>query len=1578
MTEQEKQWFEALTKDRAESANMLDKPSMKGVQRSVVDKYSDQAHFVYELLQNANDVKATAVKFRLEENGLYFIHNGSVRFTISNPQNEEADTIHGSLGHINAITSIANSNKTEASIGKFGVGFKAVFQYTQTPNIYDPNIRFKIERFIVPQLLDNDLEWRKPSETVFFFPFDHKQKQPHECYEEILKKLNVLEFPVLFLSSVKSVFFEAKELSGEYNKAITSEIKQDDITLERVELNLTVNKDKTTQRLLVFSRNTEKGHRCSIGYAVNKDGNLVPIVRPAFCFFPTKEVTNLNFILQAPFLLTDSREGIKAGEKHNQELIQHLARLAAESLPILRDEKLIDDGLLDIIPYDPTKFSSSDDSAKISFKPFFEQIKHKLQNETLLPASNGEYAAKSHSYWASDAELVELLSDTQLALLTGTTEAKWIFTSRGKKEVQNTNKVLAEYIDGGDGRTKDKKSNLIISSFTPEDVLKNITGNFIESQPIEWLHRLYNYLSERVSYQRFVKKTPIFLDQNNKAVAAFDEKDQPILFICDIEDMEGYIFVHNELLSKDTSRDFIDKFGVKQPSLRDEIYNKILPLYSSTEGIDTSPHFLKFFRYFKECTHVELNDFIKLIKDKQFLLYKCSDSDKIYRGGADNIYLPTPNLIEWFKTKPNTKFLHWDHYKKLINEIDHERLSDFFKLLGISALPKVFSEIQIPDWNVLNEKGLTTDGRAHKLDNRVLDGCKEIIENINTERSIMLWNLLVKDLAIRSLRGRHIWFYYSSHTEYFQSTEEIRLLTAKWILNKDGELVSANEVTIQTLSVEYDVSSDDAEELINFLGIKDDVQTLAHLSEDEVRKIKLANQIEQSGLNEDEILAAIAYAKRKKTSLTSESRSSVPTQAEDEEKSNLLQDIDRRRHSIKPEADTSEVKKNGRVPESHQSDINDDTDDYTPKVVDYSKKIDRAKDRYASELDRLEREQSLHDKATTLPEYSYGRLLALLELECMASGDNNAGSKTISIRFGKVERDSNSSRTIILKEPSRFIPQAIEELSGVRVDLDFGDGRTGKMTVESFTAKEFILYGKLTSEDEFSSIDLSEVFEARIDVQNPSFLLEVLLERFRELNFNERYDMKANLTPNIEFIFGPPGTGKTTHLADKVLIPMMKAEQPAKVLVLTPTNKAADVLTTRIIEKMGTDTSYQNWLVRFGTSSDERIEEAGVWRDRTFDISGLNHAVTVTTIARFAYDGFAGKKLNEMKWDAIVIDEASMISLISIIYPLYQQKPQKFIIAGDPFQIEPIIAIEQWKDENIYKMIGLNQQGSFAKPITQPHDYLVTNLETQYRSIPAIGEVFSRFTYDGILKHYRKSETQRPLKLNGIDVQPVNLIKFPVSKYESIYRAKRLESGTPYQSYSALFTFEFTRWISEQINNSDTNKLRIGIIAPYRAQANILSRLHDSWTPKPNNVEIQVGTIHGFQGDECDIIIAVLNPPPSISTSPQLFLNKQNILNVAISRARDYLFVIMPDDKTNDIKNLKKVAKVEQLIKAGGAFAEYASHEIEKIIWDKENYLEENTFSTGHQMVNVYRKPERYYEIRSDESAIDVQIHGVQ
>lgn len=40
------------------------------------------------------------------------------------------------------------------------------------------------------------------------------------------------------------------------------------------------------------------------------------------------------------------------------------------------------------------------------------------------------------------------------------------------------------------------------------------------------------------------------------------------------------------------------------------------------------------------------------------------------------------------------------------------------------------------------------------------------------------------------------------------------------------------------------------------------------------------------------------------------------------------------------------------------------------------------------------------------------------------------------------------------------------------------------------------------------------------------------------------------------------------------------------------------------------------------------------------------------------------------------------------------------------------------------------------------------------------------------------------------------------------------------------------------------------------------------------------------------------------------------------------------------------------------------------------SYIEDNLFSISHHVVNVYRKPEKRYEVRSEDNAVDVQIHG--
>ena len=167
MLELEQHYFDEVHKDRLENAVVFEKPSVRGFWKNIVEKYSDQAHFIYELLQNADDVRATSVSFELYRDRLIFKHNGKRHFSVSNPATEDIDTQNGKLGDINSITAIANSNKNnQSTIGKFGVGFKAVFLYTTTPIIYDPNVAFRLERYIVPVLESGDYDGRKKDETV--------------------------------------------------------------------------------------------------------------------------------------------------------------------------------------------------------------------------------------------------------------------------------------------------------------------------------------------------------------------------------------------------------------------------------------------------------------------------------------------------------------------------------------------------------------------------------------------------------------------------------------------------------------------------------------------------------------------------------------------------------------------------------------------------------------------------------------------------------------------------------------------------------------------------------------------------------------------------------------------------------------------------------------------------------------------------------------------------------------------------------------------------------------------------------------------------------------------------------------------------------------------------------------------------------------------------------------------------------------------------------------------------------------------------------------------------------------------
>ncbi|MGC7872083.1 DEAD/DEAH box helicase [Desulfosporosinus sp. SYSU MS00001] len=1604
MDKQQAIYFEALTADAMESAKALESFRLRGVKNSVVEKYSDQAHFIYELLQNANDAKATSARFELLRDRLVFAHNGIRRFSVSNPATEAEDLERGTLGDINAITAVGGSNKTdEATIGKFGVGFKAVFQYTATPHIYDPNVFFKIERFIVPIRLEEDYPGRRDGETLFVFPFDHDKRSAEEAYADISEKLRSLDYPLLFLSNLKDIEFKVSGILGLYGKTVEERHNFNGTTAEFIRLtqNDGASREELYDNLLwLFSRDDGKDHTYCVGFFVDGEGHLIPKTHSAFCFFPTKEVTGLNFIIHAPFLLTDSREGIRAGVQHNLDMISLLSELAADSLVYLRDigqskpVPLIDDNIFDIVPYDESGFSDVNSKKTISFKPFYTAVKESFETEAIIPTLEYGYMSSPNAYWGGvdNSQLAEVFSNDQLAFLTENENARWAFASLSTPRSAGRS-VKFDYIRA-----------VVENIVTDNAIIDLISKVFIESQKIEWLHSLYKYISANAERTKRIKTKPIFLNSAGKAVAAYDVKEQAILFL-PLDGGSGYTTVNESLLKNENTLEFIKRIGVSEPSLRDEIYNIILPQYKDDASVSTKPHFKKFFQYYLSCPQTTVKSFLDLLRGQKFVLCQSKDDEKKYRAAPSSLYLPLEPLPLWFAVKPATLFVCFDEYLELLGNDKKEELVRFFTDLGVKDTPRILQRTLSEeeacaikprcDWSQPAYYNMNT----RKWSERYIDGCQENIEWIVAEQdaklSVTIWSQLLRFVEYGVFKDRYSWsrdsvlfgkyeyFYRSQQTESFESNEAKRLRTQPWLLNSNEEFVSASELTVQTLSPQYDVSGDESLELFRILGIKEEVDE----SPDE--DVDITSFGEQLGLSEEEQRKALLeYAKRKKAEEDTEDMEPDDDDSPDYEDSGDEETPVISRPSIKrvgkelTKRATSAPKERPLEKDDATDDAPSDEDDYSKPTVDISKKIEKVKEQAEREIQEIARLEDLKQQAQEAGTYFFGWFKALLELESMNSGENNANSRQISISFAKVEREVGTSRTLILKHPSRYIPQSMEDLADIPLELHFAGQPMVKVAVEVVNVKSYTLRAKLRTNVQIDGIDLTQVTEARIEARNPVFLIEELRQAFirlgEENGFDDDFDMKRNLCENIEFVFGPPGTGKTTHVSRDILLPMMRSAQDLKVLVLTPTNKSADVLVRRLMESMGSNQSYLNWLVRFGATNDNTIEQSGVFRDKTFDIRTFPRNVTVTTIARFPYDYFLpddGTRLhlNALKWDYIIIDEASMIPLANIVYPLYKKTPEKFIIAGDPFQIEPITTVDTWKNENIYTMVELK---SFTKPTTVPHDYHVELLTTQYRSISEIGEVFSRFAYGGVLKHYRAAGSQRPLPIEDfIDLKPVNLIKFPVSKFESIYRPKRLQGKTPYQVYSALFAFEFVNYLSSIIELvKGDEEFRIGLIAPYRAQADLIDKLMTS-SVLPQNIDVQVGTIHGFQGDECDIIIALFNPPPKISTHKDMFLNKLNIVNVSISRARDYLIILMPDDETENVDNLTLIKKVERLCKEQPMWSEQLSPFIEEIMFGSKTYLEDNSFSTSHQLVNVYGKPEKRYEVRSEDNAVDVQIH---
>lgn len=1594
--------FNELHNSRTEDYKTFSKRSYRGLLNSTIYKYSEPAHFVYELLQNADDAEATEVYITVNREELLFKHNGKKHFDIT-PE----DAIPS--GDINSITGIGDSSKTDFQnkIGKFGVGFKAVFQYTNTPEIFDDTFKFKIENLIIPTLLEYDRPERKNGETLFVLPF----KDKGESYNEIVKKLDRLQNPLLFLRTLNKISLRIDRTGGgkfeevSYEKQLVETVNYSDgIILEKYKLKEPLKTSSIflfSQEAVVPYNDIKTKHYICVGFYYDEIENrlITDTTSDIYCFFPTKETFKTCFVSHAPFLLTDNRQNLKPGDSLNKSLVKLLGRLAAKSVLHLRDygiqnnNLLINENITEILPeYHKSYYDDYDEVFETPIKDAFDEI---VDEEAIFLSRGGKYLSKDEAYKGSPRELVELLNQKQFNELLDTDDnadfLKWELS-------QNLNKEKSVYSD-------------IFNEYTSEKFAEDVTADFMSIQDMKWVIRMYNFL--RTSAPKLWKVTsdqrtkdyrqlpfriaPIIKTQKGNWVAPYlIDKSRNVYLPLKRDTDSSYNFVDEDYLMNEHAKRFFDELELKEPDEFDYINSIILERYRKPSVVgsqeDINDDIIVIISYWMKIKDtVNSASYLSLLR-RDLKLRSEYNSFKF----ANDLHFPITILKEYLRGSDIDQF-DKEYYRRVYDKYG-DLVNSFLIHLGVNSLPKIIKTAkENRDYYSLSNRvksqipvGYSEISWIEFVDYH-LDNFMNVITcgRMTKDISLYLWNKVLPAINFSLYENMSVSYkkkYYPRHCyAKCDSTFKDQLISLNWIYDQNGQVRNAQDITLETLDPDYDRNNG----LIQFLKIEIRQKSIIELggTEEQQKQQELGKQVQEASggvLTDEETILAINEAKNKKLAKLNKNKpsyksvqSSDSTDTEDTEQEELENKLKEKweKKAQKENARPRSVKQNNDDVSSNNSPSRLSDDDYQPffddKNVssnnDNEEKVDtkaeknlKAKDKEAQESAEKTRELvRILEMMRLTPLYSFKWFKLYMEL--MHANKANIAERHIQLDFSEWEFIC-SDKLLHLSNPSQPVPSWIAE--------------SDKTQISTLSDNPFKINGLVVKSDEYSidiSIELddelrkacSKARKIRVVADNSSNFIDSFESRFLQLGFEDDYNLKDNLTKDIKFIYGPPGTGKTTKVVEMIHNILENPSQKIDILVLTPTNKAADVVARKMVD----DDICYDYLTRFGaTESLYLIEDAAVVTNRdTTDMDLLDHNIVVTTAARFAYDCVQPDDtfICDYPWDYIIIDEASMMDLLTITYILYKGSPSQFIISGDPMQIQPV-SQNDMPAYNVYDLVGLH---SFADAVNNYKQYEVITLQTQHRSVPSIGDLVSKYAYNGIVKADPERAPQKPIILDGIDVRDINFLGFEVKEFDLISGLGAIE-GSAFHLYSAIFTYNMAEYTISQLGKHFPNKeYSIGIVCPYRAEADAIKQMLDNRPIDSEFCHVTCGTVHSFQGDECDIMFVVLNPPEQCTRGAHI--NNKNIINVAMSRARDYLFFVLPKGQQkgftlkNDLGRLLSITQRRVL----------DCSLIEEIMFGSADHIYSNTNVTCHKPVNVYYEDTAIYEVRMSDDALDIKIN---
>lgn len=424
--------------------------------------YTEEYHFILELLQNAED-------------NLYDTNKPRVTFTIEPEklivQNNEVGFKKDNIVAICAVGPKSSTKRSEKGyIGHKGIGFKSIFSITNNPEIYSNGYNFKFNKLddlgmINPIWIDNLQITKKDSQfTNFIFPY----KDPEESFHSLKDAFNRLNPELLlFLDKLKilEIVLEGKKRTYEKvedNRLISIGNRKWKLVKKSFKIPDNVI-DKSVRRYIT---ETEIVFAFPLGESEKSSAIKSCDV---YAYFPLRSY-GFNFTIQADFHTTANRESLIRHNVRNDWLINQMVDMVKYSIEIFKEDKFMKTEFYEYLPY-------KSDRIEEPFRKFVEDLHGDLKEYPFILTENNDWVIPSNVK-IIDPEIRELFPKKDFKSIF---EVDYEFLHLDIRE----NYSLEKYL-----------KNLGAEKFTFEDfcdLLKNY--EWVKKQGDKWFLKLFSIIS---------------------------------------------------------------------------------------------------------------------------------------------------------------------------------------------------------------------------------------------------------------------------------------------------------------------------------------------------------------------------------------------------------------------------------------------------------------------------------------------------------------------------------------------------------------------------------------------------------------------------------------------------------------------------------------------------------------------------------------------------------------------------------------------------------------------------------------------------------------------------------------------------------------------------------------------------------------------------------------------------------------------------------------------------------------------------------------------------------------------------